>query len=111
MPDTNVIWLGPAPAEEESAQIGENAYPERAIAECRQFVDAIKRKMGDPPSGAVLRIMSAPHELGAYYEVVVEFDTDNDEATRWAYRTDANAPTRWCDVGMSAPTIKDGPVR
>lgn len=111
MPETNVIWLGPAPAEEESAQIGDPAYLERALAECRQFIEAIKHKMGDPPDGVVLRMVSAPHELGAYYEVVVEFDPDNDEATRWAYRADANAPTRWCDVGMTAPKIKQGPAR
>ena len=107
----DVIWLGPVPAEEDCAQVGDSAYREQVFAECQQFIKAIKLKCGEPPEGAVLKIKGAPHEFGTYYEVVVEFDSTNDDASRWAHSADANAPTRWCDVGMTSPKMKRGRAR
>jgi hypothetical protein len=107
----DVIWLGPAPGEEDCAQVGDPAYRERALSECRQFIQAIKLKCGEPPDGATLKVKAAPHAFGACYEVVVEFDPTIDDAVRWANSADANAPTRWCDVGMTAPTMNQGRTR
>jgi hypothetical protein len=105
MQNKDVIWLGPAPAEEECAQVGRPNYREQVFAECRHYIEAIKKKCGEPPEGATLRIKGQEHDFGTYYEVVVEFDSDNGEAARWAYHVDASVPTRWEDVGMSGPSI------
>ena len=101
----NVIPLGSAPAEEESTPPSDANFIELNQAECRAYVEAIKLKCGEPPEGAALRIEASPVEG---LEVIVEFDPTVDEAMSWAYGTDANAPTRWDEVGMSAPSTAGG---
>ncbi len=108
MLNRDVIWLGPVPAEEECAQVGEPSYRSRATAECLQFIKAIKRKCGEPPDGAELKMGSVPHQQGQCLEVVVELDPSDDEAVRYASHADANAPTRWDEVGLSAPMMNPG---
>jgi hypothetical protein len=100
---TDVIYLGPAPALEECAQVGSPDYQDRALRECRAYAEAIRKVLGPEPEGARLRVVRQEHDFGAYLEVVVEYDGTDEWAARYAARCDAEAPTTWAQAGMTAP--------
>lgn len=106
--DDEVLYVGPCPAEEEAVQIGEPDYPQRAKAQCRAFIDAIRKTLGSEPEGATLSVASQPHDFGSYYEVVARFDPKVREAAEYAYRVEAKAPTTWADAGMEPPNLSRG---
>ena len=98
------IDIGPTPCEEDCAQVGQPDYATKARAECNRFIELIRRALGPEPEGARLAVKSNPHDFGPYYEVVCYYDTDNEEATRYAYRCEGEAPVRWDDVPAEAGT-------
>lgn len=100
---TDKNYLGAGPAEEEVAQVGSDGYEERAKAECRAYILAIKKVCGEPPQGAALKVEWASHDHGRYAEVVVAYDGNNREAAEYAAKCDEHAPTTWDAVGMTAP--------
>lgn len=89
------ITLGPAPAEEDCAQVGEPDYYTRAHEECRRYRNLIRRVLGAEPDGAQLTVTGFNHDFGHYYEVTVEYDPDNPAAVEYAFRCEAKAPGRW----------------
>lgn len=89
------IDIGPTPAEEECAQVGQPDYMHRARSECNRFIELLRRTLGPEPQGARLAVKSNPHDFGTYLEVVCYFDTDNEEAEKYAYRCEREAPARW----------------
>lgn len=102
---TDKCHLGPGPAEEVCAQVGCDGYEQRATAECRAYIAAIKMVLGDPPPRAKLLVEWADHDFGRYAEVVVAFDGNYHEAADYAARCDAQAPTTWAAAGMTAPVV------
>jgi hypothetical protein len=100
---TDTVYLGPAPAEEDCAQVGRTDYEERARAECLAYIEAIRKVVGAEPDGARLRVKRQAHDFGSYLEVVCEFDGNNRDAAEYAARCDAEAPTTWEAAGMTAP--------
>ncbi|SRR6266851_5600143 len=101
-----LVYLGPAPAEEACAQVGQLDYPEASRVECRAYIQAIMRVCGEPPEGAVLKIKAEEHDFGTHREVVVEFDGNNQAAADYAYKCDEHAPTTWEEANMKAPTVR-----
>jgi hypothetical protein len=99
----DVIYLGPTPANEDCAQVGQPDYPEASKAECLAYIKAIKRVCGEPPEGAVLRVKAEEHDMGTYREVVVEYDGDDRAAAEYARKCDEGAPVTWEAAGMEAP--------
>lgn len=91
------ISIGPAPCNEDCAQVGTPGYAERAFRECQRFRDLIRKKLGPEPEGARLVIKRFPHDFGDYYEVVCEFEIGNEEALGYAIRCESEAPTEWED--------------
>lgn len=89
------VCIGSSPAEEDCAQVGSDNYPELSRAECRRFIELIRSVVGPEPEGARLIIKSNPHDFGTYYEVAVKFDSDDEDASAYAYRCEEEAPTRW----------------
>lgn len=89
------IEIGSAPAEEDCAQTTDPDYAARARAECRRFIDLIRRTLGPEPEGARLVVVGNPHEFGTYYEVACRFEGDDEAASTYAYRCEGEAPTRW----------------
>lgn len=101
-------YLGSAPADEPCAQVGGEDYEERAKAECRQYIAAIRIVCGDPPDGAQLKVVSQPHDFGVYWEVVVQFDPDDPAAVSYATQCDRQAPTEWAAAGLEPPEVRGG---
>lgn len=102
------VWLGNAPYNEKSEAAGMPDYdPQLARAECRQYIEAIRKKCGPEPDGARLRIITEQHDsAGSYLEVVCEYDVDNQQAAEYAYRVDESTPSTWAEVDMVAPNVK-----
>jgi hypothetical protein len=104
----DIIWLGSAPAEEDCVQSLDPDYARKAKAECRSFIEAIRKVCGREPEGARLTIKGQPHDFGTYFECAVIFDGDNHAAAEYAIKCENQAPTRWEDAGMSPPELGGG---
>lgn len=98
-----VYFLGPAPAGETCAQVGDPDYAEKAALECRQYIAAIRMVCGNEPPGARLKVQWSDHDFGRYAEVVVAFNPDDPLAAEYAARCDEQAPTEWAAAGMEGP--------
>ena len=92
------LSLGPVPSEESCEQVGTPAYsPTRARRECRRFVELLRKTFGPEPEGARFRITSNPHDFGNYFDVIIEYDSNNREAVKYAFRAEDDTPSRWED--------------
>lgn len=89
------IDIGSSPCEEDCAQVGSPDYERRARTECARFIELIRKTLGPEPEGAHLAVRSNPHDFGVYYEVVCFFQDDDEEAKKYAFRCQDDAPTRW----------------
>ena len=89
------ISIGPAPAEEDCAQLGTPDYPERSREECRRFIALIRGTLGEEPEGAWLRVKRFEHDFGSYREVVCFFDDTLPDSVAYAFRCEAEAPATW----------------
>lgn len=89
------VELGSAPADEECAQVGEDGYREKALAQCDAYMKLIMRHLGVPPLGARLATKSFNHDYGTYYEVVCYFQDGNEAAFDYAFRCESEAPRTW----------------
>ncbi|HNU12559.1 MAG TPA: hypothetical protein PKJ45_14530 [Rubrivivax sp.] len=89
------IELGPAPAEESCAQVGDEDYEAESRRECLTYVRQIYRTFPVPPGvNARFLVRSFPHDFGTYREVVVEYQATR-EALDFVLRVENNVPTQW----------------
>jgi hypothetical protein len=91
----NYFCLGPSPAEEDCAQVGEPDYREKAVAECARYIQLVRATIGPEPEGARLSVKWFEHDFGAYCEVVCYFNIDIEEAVKYAQRCEEDAPATW----------------
>ena len=92
------VSIASAPYEEECVQVERTgAYVQPMKTECRRFLDLIRKKLGPEPEGALLTIKGFPHDFGTYFEVVCNYDDENEEAAAYAYRCESDAPKTWDD--------------
>ncbi len=89
------LYLGPTPPEESCAQVGRPNYREQALKECRAYMRQLVRVFGEPPSGARFALTSEAHDFGTYYEVVIQYDVEDEPASAFAFRVEANLPAEW----------------
>ena len=89
------LELGSAPADEECAQVGQPNYSEQGRAECKRYIELLRKVVGVEPQGARLIVKSNPHDFGEYFEVVCCYNEHDEEAVKYAFRLDAEAPTKW----------------
>jgi hypothetical protein len=94
---SDYITLGPAPAAEPCAQVGDELYAMKARAECRRFIKLLRDTFGPEPSGAYLRAKAFPHDFGVYWEVVCRFNADVPDSIEYALRLEREVPTTWPD--------------
>lgn len=92
------ISIGSTPCDEPCAQVGQQDYREKAITECRRFIQLLRKTFGPDPRGAYLTTKWSPHDLGEYVEVVCYFDTDIEAAVEYAIRCASETPATWEDV-------------
>jgi len=92
---TAYLAIGPAPADEDCAQVGTPDYQPKALVECKRYIELLRKLFGKEPDGAQLVIKKNLHDFGWYHEVNVRFDDQIPEAIEYAYKVDGEAPTTW----------------
>lgn len=95
---TDFVYLGPAPDDEECAQIGQDNFRERATQECRRYIALLRKTFGDEPDGARLAIKWEQHDFGPYPEVVCRYNDEKPASVAYAFHAEAHSPTRWEDT-------------
>jgi hypothetical protein len=103
-----LVYLGTTPSDEPCVQVGDPDYTARALAECRAYIEAIRKVVGEEPGGATLRVKREIHDFGTYYETVCEYDPSCEAAAEYALRCDEHAPTTWAEAGMAPPRQREG---
>ena len=83
------INIGSAPCDEDCAQLGQDDYRERAIDECKRFIQLLRKTFGDEPPEARLAIKWFDHDFGSYYEV------EDEKAREYAFRCENETPITW----------------
>jgi len=90
--------IASAPYDEDCVQVNpQGDYHDAMKAECRRFIELIRKKLGPEPPGAYLSVKSCPHDFGTYYTVVCYYDDQNQEAAAYAYLCESDAPRTWSD--------------
>ena len=89
------IDVGPAPPEEDCAQVGRDDYWDRAPRECRAYVALLRRSLGAEPDGARLTVKSNEHDFGTYLSVVCWYDPSRPESIDYAFRCESQGPAQW----------------
>lgn len=87
--------IGSSPASEDCVQLGCEDYPVLARAECKRFIEFIRKHRGIEPDGARLAIKGNPHDFGTYYEVVCYFDDELPESEAYAFACESELPENW----------------
>lgn len=93
------IEIGPAPTEESCAQLGEEDYRRRAMAECGAYKRQIERSYPElKETGCEVLIRSNRHDFGAYFEVVIKYTTLPGQDVAYWVEADGKALLReWDD--------------
>ena len=89
------IEISCTPAAEDCEQLGPNYNESRARAECRAFINQLRRMFGEEPGTARLRIKSNAHYFGNYLEVQCVFDDNDEAAQEYAYKLESEMPESW----------------
>ena len=89
------LSLGTTPWEEDCAQVGEENYIEKARKECARFIEGLEHYFGGPPYGVTFKATANPHDFGTYYDVVVWYDINDEEAVKYAFDVEGNIPRTW----------------
>ena len=91
--------LGTTPADERCAQVGTDGYYELARSQCRRHIEVLRAfyiaERGALPEGLKLKIKTFAHDFGDYYEVIAEFDDNDEQAVDAALWLDNNRPAEW----------------
>lgn len=93
----NYITIGPAPAGEPCAQVGDPEYKQKAVKECERFIKQLKKQFGNPPLGATLTIKGHYHDFGVYHEVACVYFEEFPEAEQYCFKLEAEVPEHWED--------------
>ncbi|WP_157269112.1 hypothetical protein [Azohydromonas aeria] len=93
------LGVGPAPALEECAQVGEPGYQVRSALECRVYRRMLRR-LHPVPDGvaAVFVLRKLSHELGCYRELAITYACP--EALDFALAVERDAPLEWDGVAL-----------
>ena len=89
------LSVGCTPCDESCEQLGPNYNPGRAKAECRAYINQLKRQFGEPPPDTSYRITNNPHDFGTYHEVEVKFNTEDEESVEYAFKVEGESPEKW----------------
>jgi len=92
---TDYVNIGSTPNGEDCAQLGSDNYNALSRIEGRAYINQLKRMFPNPPYGVLFSLKGFPHDFGTYYEVVVKYLTDNEEAEAFAWEVQNESPENW----------------
>ena len=92
----NWLYLGPNPCEEECVNMDDYAGHR---AEVRKYAEMLKERFIDAPEGAWFGIKREDgSDYGTYYEAVVYYLENDEEASNFAFFVESNCPVTWNDT-------------
>jgi hypothetical protein len=90
------IDLGSAPWDEPCVQVNpKEDYLPPMREECKRYIEALRKTVGEEPPGARLAIRTNPHDFGTYLSVVCYFDDNDEESYEYALRCEGDGPAKW----------------
>ena len=92
------LFLGSTPNEEPCAQTGSKEYDYEFLnkLECKALRAQLLRMYPDiPTKGVSLTTMSCPHDFGVYYEVIANYDDEDEESSEMAIKLEGGLPDKW----------------
>jgi len=94
------IEIASVPYDEPCAQVGTENYSKIAHIECNALIGQLRRELGKEVGTADLRIRANPHDFGTYYEVACFYDDLDGEGSNYAYRCEAECPSKWDSIAV-----------
>jgi hypothetical protein len=106
------LYLGAVPYEEVGSSVGSDNYYHRMLIETTAYIGQLKRIIKTlglvTPDNVFIVRNSSYHEFGTYYDVVVEYNSDDIIAEQFAYTLEANVPAYWdLESKIILETMKD----
>ena len=90
------IEIGPTPYDENCAQVGDDDYRKDAKKEMDVYINQLNRTFIDAKSkGIAFKQRWFDHDFGAYGEVCIYWNTENEIADEYAYVIERNLPSDW----------------
>ena len=97
--DNKTLNIGPCPASEIAAQLGDPNYYRLARFESRLYMEQLREEVAIkwPDFGCLIyfRMNSNPHDHGTYHEVEAVYDPDNEIAVSQAFYCEGEASDVW----------------
>jgi hypothetical protein len=95
------LEVGPVPADEPCAQVGDMDYRNVARREMNTYARQLDRMFPDAKKYDVTFLPKFfNHDFGSYGEVCVCYDTDNEESMNFAFHVERNLPEFWDDEAV-----------
>lgn len=95
------MYLGPTPADENCAQVGEDNFREKAKKEMTAYMNQLMRQFPDVAEFNVrFKIKWQNHDFGTYGEVVAVYDAADQESTRKALDIEWQLPENWDEEAL-----------
>lgn len=91
------LYLGPTPYEEDAIQLTPTCDTIAMRKQVRDYVTMLEQRFPDAPEEAYFSIKSEYHDYGTYYEAIVKYNEDNEDAVKYAFCVESNLPARWND--------------
>ena len=95
------IELGSSPVCETCVQVSKDDYIQDMKKECFRYKDYLEELFPIPDGVyAWFSVKSFNHDFGTYYEVIINYDED-EESSDFAYHVEDNLPEYWEKVWTS----------
>lgn len=92
----NWLYLGPNPCDEECVQMDDYSAHK---AEVRRYAQLLQDRFVNIPEGAWFGVKREDgSDYGSYYEAVVYYLEDDEEASNFAFFVESNCPATWKDT-------------
>jgi hypothetical protein len=102
---TDILYCGPVPCEEDTAQTGKtDDWAKYQRIECEAYIQALRNAFGPEPEGARLRVKTESHDFGSYKEVVCDYDGNVEAAAAYASKCEEGL-TCWEDGNLRSPVL------
>lgn len=93
--------IGPAPCEENCAQVGEPDFKAKATKEMNAYINQLYRQFPElENNNTYLKKKWYNHDFGTYGEVVVVYDENDNESYDLAIRIENNLPYEWDEQAL-----------
>ena len=97
------IEIGSSPSDESCAQVGDIYYEMRSKIETRAYLNQLNRMFPEVLNSSTLRfsVKTFQHDFGSYKEVVINYDSDDEEEYEIAIsKIDKNIPSNWDEKAL-----------